>query len=184
MKAIRLKTEHLFDPLGIDIQKPRLMWNAEGGVKQKAYEIVTEKWQSGKVESDKMHAIYPLPLASRERVTWRVRLWDENDRPGDWAEATFEMGLLEKSDWTAQWITGDYTPSKKERYPVDCFSKTFVLDRPVAAARLYATACGLYEARLGGRRVGSFVMASMRARTSSRCSSLTAGIGGAAGPGG
>ena len=56
MNAIRLKTEHLFDPLGIDIQKPRLMWNAEGGVKQKAYEIVTEKWQSGKVESDEMHA--------------------------------------------------------------------------------------------------------------------------------
>ena len=102
MNAIRLKTEHLFDPLGIDIQKPRLMWNAEGGVKQKAYEIVTEKWQSGKVESDEMHAQYPLPLTSRERVNWKVRLWDKNDRPGDWAEATFEMGLLEKSDWTAQ----------------------------------------------------------------------------------
>ena len=159
MNAIRLKTEHLFDPLGIDIQKPRLMWNAEGGVKQKAYEIVTEKWQSGKVESDEMHAIYPLPLASRERVTWRVRLWDENDQPGEWAKAFFEMGLLDKKDWTAQWITGDYTPSKKERYPVDCFSKTFALDKPVASARLYATACGLYEARLGGQRVGSFVMA-------------------------
>ena len=159
MNAIRLKTEHLFDPLGIDIQKPRLMWNAEGGVKQKAYEIVTEKWQSGKVESDKMHAQYPLPLASRERVTWRVRLWDENDQPGEWAKAFFEMGLLDKKDWTAQWITGDYTPSKKERYPVDCFSKTFALDKPVASARLYATACGLYEARLGGQRVGSFVMA-------------------------
>ena len=159
MNAIRLKTEHLFDPLGMDVQRPRLMWNAEGGVKQRAYEIVTEKWQSGKVESDEMHAQYPLPLTSRERVNWKVRLWDENDRPGDWAEATFEMGLLEKSDWTAQWITGDYTPSKKERYPVDCFSKTFALDKPVASARLYATACGLYEARLGGQRVGSFVMA-------------------------
>ncbi len=159
MIAIRLKTEHLFDPLGIDIRQPRLFWNCEGGVKQTAYQIVTEKWDSGKVEGNVMHVEYPLPLTSRERVNWKVRLWDENDRPGDWAEATFEMGLLEKSDWTAQWITGDYTPSKKERYPVDCFSKTFVLDRPVAAARLYATACGLYEARLGGRRVGSFVMA-------------------------
>ena len=159
MNAIRLKTEHLFDPLGIDIQTPRLMWNAEGGLKQKAYEIVTEKWQSGKVESDEMHATYPLPLVSRERVAWRVRLWDENDQPGDWAEASFEMGLLDKADWTAQWITGDYTPGKKERYPVDCFKKAFTLDKPVSSARLYATACGLYEARLGGQRVGSFVMA-------------------------
>ena len=30
MNAIRLKTEHLFDPLGIDIEHPRLMWNCEG----------------------------------------------------------------------------------------------------------------------------------------------------------
>ena len=159
MNAIRLKTEHLFDPLGMDVQKPRLTWNAEGGVKQRAYEIVTDKWQSGKVESDEMHAAYPLPLTSRERVVWKVRLWDENDQPGEWAEAFFEMGLLNKKDWTAQWITGDYTPAKKERYPVDCFRKTFALEKPVSSARLYATACGLYEARLEGQRVGSFVMA-------------------------
>ncbi|MBQ9923948.1 MAG: family 78 glycoside hydrolase catalytic domain [Clostridia bacterium] len=159
MNAIRLKTEHLFDPLGIDVQKPRLMWNAEGGVKQRAFEIVTDKWQSGKVESDEMHAVYPLPLTSRERVVWKVRLWDENDEPGDWAQAFFEMGLLTKDDWTAQWITGDYRPNRKERYPVDCFSKTFTLGKPVKSARLYATAYGLYEARLGGKRVGAFVMA-------------------------
>ena len=159
MNAIRLKTEHLFDPLGIDVRRPRLMWNAEGGVKQRAYEIVTDKWQSGKVESDEMHAIYPPPLTSRERVNWKVRLWDENDQPGDWAQAFFEMGLLTKDDWTAQWITGDYTPGRKERYPVDCFRKTFTLDKPLSSARLYATACGLYEARLGGKRVGAFVMA-------------------------
>ena len=159
MNAIRLKTEHLFDPLGIDVQNPRLMWNAEGGVKQKACEIVTEKWQSGKVESDEMHAEYLLPLTSRERVTWKVRLWDENDQPGDWAEGFFEMGLLDKNDWAATWITGDYVPGKKQRCPVDCFRKAFALDRPVAKARLYATACGLYEAKLGGQRVGNFVMA-------------------------
>ena len=159
MNAIRLKTEHLFDPLGIDVRRPRLTWNAEGGVKQRAYEIVTEKWQSGKVESDEMHAIYPLPLTSRERVNWKVRLWDENDQPGDWAQACFEAGLLDKDDWTAQWITGDYTPLKKERYPADCFRKTFTLDKPLSSARLYATACGLYEARLGGKKVGDFVMA-------------------------
>ena len=159
MNAIRLKTEYLFDPLGIDVQRPRLTWNAEGGVKQRAFEIVTDKWQSGKVESDEMHAVYPLPLTSRERVNWKVRLWDENDEPGDWAQAFFEMGLLTKDDWTAQWITGDYRPNRKERYPVDCFSKTFTLGKPVKSARLYATAYGLYEARLGGKRVGAFVMA-------------------------
>ena len=39
MRAIRLKTEYLFDPLGIDVRHPRLMWNCEGGVKQTAYAL-------------------------------------------------------------------------------------------------------------------------------------------------
>ena len=159
MIAIRLKTEHLFDPLGIDIRQPRLFWNCEGGVKQTAYQIVTEKWDSGKVESNVMHVEYPLPLVSRERVTWKIRLWDENDEPGEWAEAFFEMGLLDKADWKAKWIAGDYAVNRKQRYPVDCFRKTFTVEKPVKSARLYATACGLYEAKLGGRKVGDFCFA-------------------------
>ena len=121
MKAIRLKTEHLFDPLGIDIQHPRLSWNCEGGAKQTAYEIECEQWNSGKVQSDAMHAEYPLALGSRERVNWRIRLYDENGEPGEWSEAFFETGLLSPSDFTAKWITGDYVPNRKERYPIDCF---------------------------------------------------------------
>ena len=159
MIAIRLKTEHLFDPLGIDIRQPRLFWNCEGGVKQTAYQIVTEKWDSGKVEGNVMHVEYPLPLTSRERVTWRIRLWDENDEAGEWSEAFFEMGFLDKADWKAKWIAGDYAVNKKQRYPVDCFHKTFTLEKPVKTARLYATACGLYEAKLGGKKVGDFCFA-------------------------
>ncbi len=156
MKAIRLRTEYLENPLGIDIQKPRLMWNCEGGLRQTAYQIVTENWDSGKVESASMQAVYPRPLRDRERVNWRVRLWDENGEPGQWSEAYFEMGI---SAWQAKWITGNYTVNRKQRYPVDCFRKTFAVDGPVKRARLYITACGLYEARLGGEKVGDFVMA-------------------------
>ena len=159
MKAIRLRTEYLFDPIGIDLQSPRLQWNCEGGVKQTAYQIVTESWDSGKVESASMRAEYPKPLRSRERVHWRVRLWDEKGEPGEWAEAFFEMGLLDASDWQAAWITGNYTVNRKARYPVDCFRKRFLLQKPVKAARLYITACGLYEACLDGEKVGDFIMA-------------------------
>ena len=159
MKAIRLKTEHLFDPVGIDIPHPRLMWNCEGGKKQTAYRIVTEKWDSGKVESDAMHAEYPKELISRERVNWTITLWDENDEEGEPAEAYFEMGLLSPADWKAKWITGDYSVNKKNRYPVDCFKKTLTVNKPVASARLYATACGLYEAALDGKKIGDFVFA-------------------------
>ena len=159
MRAVRLRCEYLKNPLGIDILKPRLMWNCEGGVKQTAWQIVTENWDSGKVESSSMRARYPKELQSRERVVWKIRLWDENGEPGEWSEAFFEMGLLEGSDWQAGWITGNYKADKKKRYPVDCFRKLVNVRGKIEKARLYITACGLYEARLGGKKVGDFCLA-------------------------
>ena len=159
MKAVRLRTEYLKSPLGIDVKRPRLMWNCEGGVKQTAYRIVAEKWDSGRVESASMQAVYPEELASRERVNWKVCLWDEKGEPGEWTEAFFEAGLLEASDWQAKWIAGNYTVNKKERYPVDCFRKAFNVRKPLKAARLYITACGLYEAELNGKKAGGFCFA-------------------------
>ena len=156
MKAVRLRCEYLKDPLGVDFVRPRLMWNCEGGIKQTAYEIVAEKWSSGKVASDAMHAEYPEELSARERVNWRVRLWDENDTPGEWSEAFFERGI---SSWDARWISGNYPVKRNMRYPADCFRKVFTLETPVRKARLYITACGLYEARLGGEKVGEFCLA-------------------------
>ena len=75
MKAIRLRTEYLKDPLGIDIQNPLLFWNCEGGKKQASYRIVATSdgktvWDSGKVASSSMRAEYPEKLVSRQRVEW------------------------------------------------------------------------------------------------------------------
>lgn len=172
MRAVNLRTEYLKNPLGIDIRKPRFFWNCEGGTKQSAYQIYavneenTVVWDSGRVESDAMtHIPYEgKELCSRERVTWKVRLWDENSVEGGWSEeAFFEMGLLKKEDWKAEWITGDYKPNKKDRYPVDCFRKKFQLKvsktEKIVKARAYITACGIYEARLNGERIGSYILA-------------------------
>lgn len=156
MKAIRLRTEYLVNPLGIDVQHPRLMWNCEGGVKQSAYQIVTDNWDSGKVETSSMHAFYPKELADRERVNWKIRLFDENGVAGEWSESFFEMGI---SSWEAKWITGDYKVNRNDRFPVDLFRKEFKVERPVEKARLYITACGTYEARIGGEKAGNFYMA-------------------------
>lgn len=156
MKAIRLRTEYLKDTLGIDVQKPRLMWNCEGGIKQTAYQIVTDEWDSGMIESSAMYVVYPKELNDRQRVTWKIRLWDENNEPGEWSEAFFETGI---SCWQAEWITGNYKVNRKERYPVDCFRKSFSLEKTPVKARLYITACGLYEAELNGSKAGDFYMA-------------------------
>ena len=164
MKAINLRTEYLKDPMGIDINDPRLLWNCEGGKKQTAYRIVAVSdgktvWDSGKVNSSSMRAAYPRPLCSRQRVEWTVTLWDEEGKEGEPSEAAcFEMGLLSPADWQAQWIAGDYRVDKKRRYPVDCFQKAFNA-AGVKKARLYVTACGLYEVKINGGRAGNFVLA-------------------------
>ena len=159
MKAIRLKTEFLSNPIGVDFQHPIITWNCDGGVKQTAYRIVASSgWDSGKVAGDSMRATYPSELKSRERVDYTVTLWDENDCEGEPAAAYFEMGLLDASDFQAKWICASHQVNPFERYPVDCFRRKFDTD-DVKKARIYASACGLYELELNGARVGDFVLA-------------------------
>ena len=166
MRAVHLQTEYLSEPMGIDILSPRFYWYCEGGIKQTAYQIIAEKdgmtvWDSGKVLSDAMrHIRYEgKKLESRDCIEWSVQLWDENDVPGEVAKSRFEMGLLKKEDWTAEWIAGNVKLKKHMRYPVDCFRRKFSVKKELRKARLYITACGLYEARMNGEKVGKFCLA-------------------------
>ena len=168
MRAVRLRVEYLKNPIGIDVIKPRLSWNCEGGVKQTAYQILATDdagsmvWDTGKLTSSQMVHIpwNGVELKSRDKVIWKVCLWDEEDNQGEWSEeATFEIGLLSANDWQAKWITGNYKVNKKNRYPVDCFRKGFSIQKPVKKARLYATACGIYEASINGEKCGDFCLA-------------------------
>ena len=166
MKAIRLQTEYLSEPLGLGIDAPQFSWNCEGGIKQTAYQIIAKRknelvWDSGKVASSAMtHVAYAgSPLHSREHITWTVTLWDENGVPGEPASSWFELGLLHPSDWTAKWISGNYKPNKKQRYPVDCFRRQFSANKGIVSARLYATARGVYDVTINGQRMEDFILA-------------------------
>ncbi len=162
MKAIRLKTEHLYAPIGVDFTAPRLFWNCDGGKRQTAYQIAAADdsgkvlWDSGRTQSNSMCARWGgMPVPAKTKVLWKVRLWDETDTAGDWSKAEFETGI---DAWSAKWICGNYKVHKNKRYPVDCFRKCFDTES-IKKARLYITACGLYEARLNGGRVGNFILA-------------------------
>ncbi len=164
MQAIFLKTEHMTNPLGIDIRKPYLSWQCRGGIKQTAYEIQAFTggqviWNSGKVASSRMNDLLGVETASRQRVSWQVRLWDQEDVPGEWSEeAFFEMGLLEKDEFTAKWINPELTCDPKVHKPASYLRRSFQVDRK-GSARLYITCHGLYEAWINGERVGDFVLA-------------------------
>jgi len=189
MRAVNLRTNYLENPIGIDIVRPSFSWNCEGGISQSAYRIVCtdfsgrQVWDSGKIASPEMtHIPYGgEALKSRDVISWSVTLWDENGSEGDAGEcASFEMGLLEKSDWKAAWISGNYPVNKKTRYPADCFTKDFEIEDAgkIVKARAYITACGVYEGSLNGRKIGDFFLAPGITDYRKRIQYQTADIGG------
>ena len=162
MRAIHLKTEHMVNPIGIDIPRPVLSWNCCEGIRQTAYEIIASQdgeavWYTGKVPSSQMSVIYGKETTARQRIVWQVRLWDEQDVPGPWSEAAFETGLTDES-WQALWIDPELPHEEAQRQPSSVLHKRFMAPE-TKRARLYITCHGLYEARLNGRRVGDFVLA-------------------------
>lgn len=121
IKVTTLKCEYAENPVGIDVLQPRLSWVIESKERSKtqvAYQIlvatasknlkpgVTDLWDSGKVASDQsiQHAYAGKPLGSRERCVWKVRVWTTDGDSAESEVASWEMGLLQKSDWRAEWI--------------------------------------------------------------------------------
>jgi len=127
IEPVRLRCEFHRAPLAVEETAPRLSWElkpigAGRGKRQTAYRILVasapesldrdegDLWDSGKVESaESCHIRYGgKPLTSRLHCFWKVRVWDEQDRPSAWSEpAEWRMGLLTQSDWQAQWIEWD-----------------------------------------------------------------------------
>lgn len=176
MIAIRLRTDQMENPLGLQNRRPLLSWNCEGGIVQTAYEAAAfsdgrQIWSSGRQESGKMQVRYSGEAVSGQRIVWKVRLWDEKGEVSDWSrDAFFEMGLLSEEDWEAVWIEpepeevgGQKERSEREkgpsqRYPASYLRKIFTV-KETENARLYITCHGLYVAYINGERVGDFVLA-------------------------
>jgi alpha-L-rhamnosidase len=169
------RCEYRDNPLGIDVAQPRLSWqlvSERRGARQAAYRIAAAAsasaladdagllWDSGKVESDQSVQVpYAGPaLASGQRVFWQVRVWDDAGNEAASAPAWWEMGLLERGEWQGQWIGGLELGGPFTTSPAPFVRAEFTLDRPVAQARLYATALGVYEAHINGEKVGDDVL--------------------------
>lgn len=122
LQAVALRCEHLQEPRGVGVRAPRLSWQVESperGQRQTAWRVLVasspellarregDLWDSGRVEGDATldHRYAGRPLRSNQPCWWAVQVWDREGRAGPWSEpATWSTGLLEPSDWTAQWI--------------------------------------------------------------------------------
>jgi alpha-L-rhamnosidase len=172
MHTQNLRCEYRSNPLGIDSAPPRLSWQLaadQRGARQTAYQVRAAAspahlaaghpllWDSGQIESAECaHVPYAgPPLASRQRVWWQVRAWDATGAPGPYsAPAWWEMGLLDRADWQAEWIGGALAGGPRTSIPAPYLRRAFTLEAAPTTARLYVTALGLYEFTINGQRVG------------------------------
>ena len=181
-----LRCEYLTDPLGIDERAPRLGWmlaSRRRGARQTARRVLVasspeklargegDRWDSGRVEgAATAHVAYAgRRLRSRDVCHWRVQVWDERGAAAVSAPACWSMGLLQKRDWRARWIAADpgilrrdpaaVAPTPTEPGTPAWFRREFAVPGAVRRATLYASARGLFELHLGGRRVGADLFA-------------------------
>lgn len=160
--------EHHREALGIGEAAPRLSWKtaAEPGWLPAAYEIEVVRdgraSSSGRIDSPESVLVpWPTePLGSRERADVRVRVWGglpgDEPRPSEWSDASaVEAGLLTPADWVAVPVGGSWPEEtdSDDRRP-SLVRREFTVAAGLVRARLYATAHGLAEAELNGRRVG------------------------------
>lgn len=161
----RLRAEHLAEAMGLTVPEPRLSWTPPAGTTtQTAYRITGDNgWDTGRVASAACSGIpYTGPaLDSRSRFEWRVSTWNTDDNGTETASSwsmpmIVELGLLHPADWTARWIgTGEDAVPAPGKRPGYALTRTFTLPVAPDKARAYATAHGIYELFINGRRVGN-----------------------------
>ena len=161
-----LRFEHHEEPFGIGEVRPRLSWQVSTETPdwmQAAYELELGPDENsmasyGRTDSaEQLLQPWPAPpLQSRQRVAVRVRVWGNDDGgPSEWGPATYvEAGLLNPTDWQAAMIRPAWDEASEDTEPASRLSRTFEVTGPVASARLYASAHGVYVASINGRRVG------------------------------
>lgn len=169
----RLRCEHLSDPLGLDTTSPRLSWQVRSsrrGTTQRAYQVLVSSsaallaqsigdlWDSGRVESeDSVLVPYDgVPLSSRQRAHWSVRVWDDTGSAASSSEpAWWEMGLLHRQDWSAQWVAAPRAQGHDAEGRVSYLRGSLLLPSHATRVRAYASALGIYELHCNGERVGN-----------------------------
>lgn len=169
LQVMNLKCESAVDPLGVDAATPRLSWQvrdddaAARGSRQTAWQVLVSStpeqlaadrgdlWDSGRIASDATAwiAYAGTPLASSQRVFWKVRAWDGAGRPTPWsAAAQWTMGVLRPEDWRAKWI--EAAPNAEGAL----FRREFTVKPGLKRAVLHVTGLGQYEAFLNGAKIG------------------------------
>lgn len=110
-------------------------------------------WDGGRIPSSDTSCLYAGPgLASRQRVFWRVRVWDASGAESPWSEpAELVAGIFSNSEWRARWIAA---PADRPRAAAPLLRREFSLDRPLRRATARLASLGWSELAVNGRVIG------------------------------
>ena len=188
--------EGFVNPLGYYEASPRFSWvlpETSNAQFQSAYRIQVatslkqlsdnaDLWDSHKVLSHRTSWVTYAgkELVSRQKLFWRVKVWDENDQPSAWSTAqSIELGLLNTVDWQGKWIGHPNTvlsenPSQATLATPQYLRNSFEVKGKVKKARLYITSKGLFKPYLNGVEIaGQDVMTPGWTPYAKRIESLT-----------
>ena len=179
-----LQVEMKENPVGLDVPQPRFSWqiaSEQPDLMQKAFQLQVGTsaeqlqsgkdllWNSGVVRSDQSVLVsYAGPaLESEKTYYWRVKVITNQGETG-WSDVnTWSMGLLNASDWKAEWIgeEGMTNPNETDqghtRLAARYLRKEFIADKAVKRAMLYISGLGSSEAYLNGKRISEDVFSPM-----------------------
>lgn len=163
-------------PLGIDCEQPAFSWSftesKDRGNFQTAYRIIVSDkeqsleedlgtiWDSGIVKSRRnINVLFQgETLESRKRYFCKIQAWDQNKKMMESQITWWEMGLLQQSDWSAEWISKHITEDGNELQPIPLFRYEFNIEKQIKQARIYISGLGHYELRLNGSKVENRVL--------------------------
>ncbi|MEI6810014.1 MAG: family 78 glycoside hydrolase catalytic domain, partial [bacterium] len=146
---------------------------AARGWKQTSYRVVVASstdllskdkgdiWDTGDVATGKSaQVVYGgRALKSGDHCFWKVRVKDGGGQVSKWSStAMWSMGLLEPGDWKALWIGCEIDRRKvpdQTFLPAQYFRKEFATKGNIRRATLRASAAGIMEMSLNGKRVGN-----------------------------
>ena len=167
MKLYDLCVEYRHEPVGIDVIQPRFSWKINSSEKntfQKSYRIkvselsasgISERivWDTGEVSSDESVLVVYEGEELKARTGYRADIHVRDNHSEDYSDsAFFEMGLIHPEDMEASWITHTFSDTETA-CPV--FTREFRISKKVIRARIYASALGIYEMSMNGKRIGN-----------------------------